>query len=242
MNTRNDMLIKSFILLFLFLIGVVGYVCYYRGVFGNISNNKGQEDEKLENKVKKRIDKFISAASIYSDTGYSSTAQAFYNGATTIDSDIKFKMTYNAIYKIDKNYKSDIVLTTEEGNAMDRVFNEDISGESLDIITISDFNKTYKELFNEKPNYTIDTIKNIGCPSPLGYNKEYDRIYLFYRCNGNTYSEYDSVIISYDEDENYYYAHQEGSLKIDKEESDIIVYKVLWKFDKDLNFVSTSRE
>ena len=65
---------------------------------------------------------------------------------------------------------------------------------------------------------------------------------MFYRCDGNAYSEYDSNINSIEEDNNYYYVHQEGSFKIDREVSDIIEYKILWKFDKDLNFISTSRE
>ena len=241
MKNKNDMMIKSFVLLLVFILGLVGYVCYYRGVFGN-TNTNNEEVAEEKNPTQEHLEKFINAASIYSDTGYSSTAQAFYNGTTSIDNDIKYKITFNVLYYIDKNYKSDITLTNEEINSMQRVIGGDITGELLDVIKISDFNKIYKDLFHEKPNYTIDTIKNISCPSPLGFNNELDRIYLFYRCEGNSYSEYDSNIVSFDEDDNYYYVHQEGSLKPNAEESDVIVYKVLWKFDKNLNFVSTSRE
>ena len=243
MNDRNGALIKALILLFVFIIGIFGYVLYFNGFFDrNTDNIKKGSDDNIEKNVKERLSKFVSAASFYSDTGYSSTAQNFINGTTSIDNDIKYKMTYNVIYKIDQDYKSDVVLTTEESNAMKRVFNDDINGESLDIIKLSLFNKTYEELFNEKPSYTINNLTNIGCPAPLGYNIELDRIYLFYRCDGNSYSEYDSFIASYDEDDKYYYVHQEGGFKTQKEESDIIVYKILWKFDKKFNFVSTSKE
>ena len=238
---KNDIMIKSLILLFIFIIGMVLYVCYYRGMFNN-TNSSTEDEEVVVDKTEEKLSRFIQAASFHSDTGYSSTAEAFYNGTTSIDNDIKFKMTMNVIYKIDHNYKSDVILSNEEISKMKRVFNDDISGEAVDIVKISDFNKVYEELFHEKTNYSIDTIKNISCPSPWGYNGELDRLYLFYRCDGNAYSEYDSNINSIEEDNNYYYVHQEGSFKIDREVSDIIEYKILWKFDKDLNFISTSRE
>lgn len=238
---NNNLMIKAFILLFIFIIGMIGYVCYYRGVFDNTTNEDVEESSKEKN-VKEYLNRFISAASIYSDTGYSSTAQAFYNGTNNIDSDIKYKMTYNVIYNIDNNYKSNVVLSTEEASKMTTIVPGDVSGEEVDVVKISEFNKVYEELFHEKPNYNINTISNIGCPSPLGFNNDLDKMYLFYRCEGNSYSEYESVITSIEEKDNNYYVHQEGSFKNSIEESDVIVYKVLWKFDKDLNFISTSRE
>lgn len=238
---KNDIMIKSLILLFIFIIGIVLYVCYYRGMFNN-SNISTEDEEVVVNKTEEKLSRFVQAASFYSDTGYSSTASAFYNGTTSIDNDIKYKMTMNVIYKIDHNYKSDVILSSEEINSMQRVFSDDISGESVDVVKISDFNKTYEELFHEKPSYSIDTIKNISCPSPWGYNSDLDRLYLFYRCEGNAYSEYDSSITSIEEDDNYYYVHQYGSLKSSIEKSDLTNFKILWKFDKDLNFISTSRE
>ena len=238
---KNDVMIKSLILLFVFIIGIVLYVLYYRGVFNN-TNSSLNNEEKVTNKTEEKLSRFVQAASFHSDTGYSSTASAFYNGTSSIDDDIKYKMTMNFIYKIDHNYKSDVILSNEEINNMQRVFNDDISGESVDIVKISDFNKAYEELFHEKPSYSIDTIKNISCPSPWGYNNDLDRIYLFYRCEGNAYSEYDSNITSIEEDNKYYYVHQYGSLKSSIEKSDLTNFKVLWKFDKDLNFISTSRE
>ena len=240
MKKKNDLIIKSFIMLFIFIIGIVGYICYYRGVFDNKVDI--EEEEIVKKDVKEHLDKFISAASIYSDTGYSSTAEAFYNGTTSIDSNTKYKIVYNILYNIDKNYKKNFVLSTEEASNMTTIVPGDLSGEEVDVLKISDFNKVYEDYFFEKPNYNLEIINNIGCPSPLGFNNELDRMYLFYRCEGNSYSEYDSVIVSYDEDDNFYYVHQEGSLKSSIEESDVVVYKVLWKFDKDLKFISTSRE
>lgn len=242
MKNNNDLMIKAFIMLFLFIIGMIGYVCYYRGVFDNTSNNETEEEATKEKNIKDHLYKFVTAASIYSDTGYSSTAQAFYNGTNGIDPDIKYKMTYNVIVNIDQNYKSNVVLSTEEASKMTTIVPGDLGGEEVDVVKISDFNKVYEELFHEKPNYNLNTISNIGCPSPLGFNNDLDKMYLFYRCEGNSYSEYDSNIVSYDEDDTYYYVHQEGTFKSSIEESDVVVYKILWKFDKDLNFVSTGRE
>ena len=243
MDEKNNLFV-SIVLLFIFIICIIGYIYYFRGMFDNDISEEVVEvdDDNIRKDVKKRLSKFINSASVFSESGYSSTAQAFYNGTTTITDDIKYKMAFNSIYKIDKNYKSDVVLTTEEANNMKRVFNGDISNESFDIIKISDFNKAYEELFHEKPNYTLDTIKNISCPSPWGFNSELDRIYLFYKCSGVGYSAYDSDIVSYEFDDNYYYVHQLGTLKSALAKSDFTYYKVLWKFDKKLNFISTTNE
>ena len=80
---KNNLMIKAFTMLFIFIIGMVGYICYYRGIF----DNNIEEDAISEKDIQNQLDKFINAASIYSETGYFSTAQAFFDGTNKIDND-----------------------------------------------------------------------------------------------------------------------------------------------------------
>ena len=111
--------------------------------------------------------------------------------------------------------------------------------ESFTIIKISDFDNAYKTFFNEEPDYTFKEIEFLGCPSPWGMNKELDKFYLFHRCGGVSESSYEPKITSFDTDGKFYLVHQQVKSAYGREVDN---FNLLWRFNKDLNFVSTERE
>lgn len=202
----------------------------------NITKEK-QKEAPLEvtDTVKTRLKKFITAATQYRASG--STRENFINGTTSLTKDIKLKMTNAAIYNDNKPTKN-IVLSGEEINNLEGVKPD--ANEIVDIIKISDYNDTYKELFNEEPVYEINELQMNGCPAPMAINRAQGTMYLFHRCGGTTATSYEEKINSYDLDNDNYYVHQE--LSQTTPDGINTTTKLLWKFDKNLKFISTTVE
>lgn len=203
----------------------------------NDKNNKEKVTQlEITDEVKTRLETFVTVAVAYRSTGM--TRDKFIKGTDSIDTQTKLEMTNAAIYYNDKVTKNTIILGEEYQN---------ISGvkpdqnEMVDTIKISDFDNTYKELFNEDPNYNIENLSLIGCPAPVAWNREMGKLYLLDRCGGTTVITYENKITSYDSDTKYYYIHQDLHEKnmVSNEENST---KLLWKFDKDLSFISNTVE
>ena len=244
MKDKKRFVIETIIIVIVFIIGLVGYFLYNRGYFTSKSDNTDTdvvEESKIGKDNEEILKRFITIASYYSDNGYSTTADKFYNGTSSIDKDTRLKMAYNSVYNIDQKVKSDKKLSDNEIKSMTTNRNID-RNTAFVIIKISDFNKAYSDLFQENVSYTLEEISKIGCPMPVGYNKELDRIYLSSECMSLDYGDLDFIIKSYDFDNKYYYVHQEIDVKTGVEESNTLTYKVLWKFDSNFKFISTTKE
>ena len=224
--------------------GLGGYILGTRQVdnktpkITKTDQNDKTEEKNLEitDEVKENLKTFISVAVAYRSTGM--TRDKFIKGTDAINTQTKLEMTNATIYYNDKVTKNTTILGEEYQN---------ISGvkpevnETVDTIKITDFDNTYKELFKEEANYNFEDLALIGCPAPVAWNKEMGKLYLLHRCGGTTVIEYEDKITSYDSDTKYYYVHQdlyEKNLASNEENST----KLLWKFDKELKFVSTTVE
>lgn len=231
-------------------------------IFCNRDKFVAKENTKIEEKVEKetekkddvntvseedkaKLNKFIEIASI-DDTITSKvvTATYFNKGVSYITKEVKLKMAYNVTYNLGtfENY----VLTEDEINKIpeeDGIKNDKTYiGEKVTVIKVSDFENAYKEFFDEEPSYTLDDLSELGCPRIQAIDRGRDKIYLFSRCGGTTIMSYDTEIISYEKDDNYYLVHQKAK-KYNKATSTVEEeYNILWKFDKNLKFVSTELE
>lgn len=207
--------------------------------------NTDKTSNEVTNEEKAILERFIKAASI-DDYIVSEivTAKYFNKGTTEITKEIKLKMAYNDIVNSDK--KEEYVLTDEDITQMtttipkEQLGGNGVSYENVTVIKTSDFEQAYKDFFNEDAIYSLDDIKDLGCPAPWGINKDLGKIYLFHRCGGVSLGTYITEIVSYEKDRDYYLVHQKGGWSTeDKAEK---TTKILWKFNKDLKFVSTEIE
>ncbi len=197
----------------------------------------------ITSEVKKKLERFINAASIEdSITSDVVTATYFNKGVTSIDKNIKLKMVYNDLFRFG-NPTSNHTLTQEEISNMDDttgiVNDPTVVGENVIVLKMSDFDNTYKEFFKEDASYTINDLSSLGCPSAQGMSRKADSIYLFSRCGGTTVMSYNSSITSYEVDGDNYLVYQKCELYNNAENVVKESYNILWKFDKDLKFIST---
>ncbi len=79
----------------------------------------------------------------------------------------------------------------------------------------------------------------LGCPSAQGMSRESDSIYLFSRCGGTTVMSYNTSITSYKFDGDNYLVYQKCELYDNASDTVEESYNLLWKFDKNLKFIST---
>ncbi len=242
----NGGLIVLIIILLLICIGMGAFIFVNKDKLFVKATKDAKTEEKatkevntteVTDEVKKKIERFIDIATT-PDVGYG-TYNYFIEGANGLTDKTKYRMTNTAIYQKDKKYTRNITLTDEEINGLTGTKPD--KNEPIDIVMVSDFNEIYKELFNEEPQYEISDLKESGCPTPWAINKEKTKLVYFHRCGGTYGSDFERNNKSIDTDENYYYVHQELS-ETPYGTNDTKKTNLLWKFDKDLNFVSTEKE
>ena len=195
-----------------------------------------KETKEVSAEAKQKMDDFIDAATFFSYS-MSNTAEKFYAGITNenVTPDMKVAMTYVKLLEMDKK--------SEQASEIPQNVSEAVGGtanESATTVKISDYDEAYKSFFNEDPQY--DT-KNGGCPYPRVVDKTTGKIYLFSRCGGSgPQGIFISKNISYDFDGNNYYVNQAVVFQKEVNIPSVKINKIVWKFDKDLNFVSTTAE
>ena len=225
-------------------IGLCGFIFMNRNNLFNTNKpkeNKTEEKEKknleLTDDVKTKLNRFVEVGS---EDSYGSvqTAPFFYNGKSEILESEKLIMAYVDAVKISKKTEYR-VLTEEEIQNIDGLKPE--TNEKVTILKVSDFEQSYKDLFDEDGDYKKlkDLGVKIGCPAPLGMDANAGNMYLYSRCGGTTNVKYSKEITSYDSDTEYYYVHQTMKYESQEETKE---YKVVWKFDKNIKFISTEKE
>lgn len=185
--------------------------------------------------VKEELGRFIDVATTPSTT---STIDYFREGANGLTKDVKFKMNNISLYT-DKLVIQNMMISPSENGHISGI--QPDSGEIVDAIQVSVFNNHYKELFHEDPSYTLDDLKSTGCPGPVALNDELQVLYFYHRCGGTSATTYERNVTSYNTDGDYYYATQEIT-ENNMATGEIKKNTIKWKFDKDLNFVSTTKE
>ena len=224
------------------------------------------EEDKYANVIRdtvsiQKLQNFVSAA-MYNDYGYTGLAYDFAKGMNKLTNNQKNQIIYqqlvNIQYVTEKIYEDDI---PEKYKNDPYLTNPNIVMSKLSSRT---FEKEYEKVFGEAPKYDEESLKEInGCPSVYKYDSRTKKIFLFNECE----LEGDTILFTktynYKFDDDYYYVYQyvalvkkdsEGNKKYYrlKEDKEVEVEDfsgneskfetVVWKFDKDYNFISTTNE
>ena len=235
------------ILLVIILLFVAVLGGYWLGTTKVSKESKKQKNEEIEevqeetkdleltDDIKSRLEKFVLVGSNYDYSG-NTTLDNFSEGTKEIPKKVKLRMARNSVYKYGE-VKTDVTISDDVVSKLTGVKPD--NGEIVDIITKTSFEKAYKELFNENPEYTYDEIS--GCPAPLAIDESTGEMYLFHRCGGTGVITFNTKVVSYDADTEYYYVHTETEKK-DLSNNEVTKNLLVWKFDKDYKFVSTEKE
>ena len=256
--------IGVWILLLFFMLVIGGIGGFFVGYKVIKPKDKVDEKEKVEEKhklelteeVKERMQHFTKISyQIQSSIG---SPFETYNNLLQINSDLmkefyggnlskktKLVMAYESCrlnHRFVSNvtiphYKLDYLLGEKPG-----------TNETVTVLKKDDFAEEYAKLFQEKVEYTLEEIKDIGCPLPWAMDKENtegyldaENIYLFSRCGGTTGGEVTCTNDqNYESDEKYYYLHYKEKCSHQNGRNE--EHKSVWKFDKDLKFINATEE
>lgn len=248
---------NALLVFLMFLIGIgIGFGANYGMSYFNKDVDKKEssvtEDttktDKLEllESTKAKMEMIVEAATRCSaGSGNCDMVKKFFDKVDKLDNEMKYTITWNTFLYLGGligDRDSDVVdysamdtsLTKEQYNLL-----KPNDGLGFPVVSKSYFDNVYRQLFNEKPSYSIEDIDNIGCPSPIGVSESLDKIYYSNECGGTGYAV-SGKVKSFDVDGDNYLVHSE--ITESTAGKDDVVYKILWKFDKDLNFVSTEKE
>lgn len=242
----NTGLVVVIVILLLICLGLGGFVFVNKDkLFSSSAStktqtvNEGEINKKLEinDSVRLKLNRFVEAGSV-DIYGSVQTAPIFYDGKTELTENEKLIIAYADVFTINRKIENR-VLTEKEIAGIDGLKPD--NGEKVTILKISDYEKAYKDLFGE--NGDVKKAKDLGiklgCPAPLGIDTKAGNMYLYSRCGGATDTKYSKEITSYDSDTEYYYVHQ--TMKYESPET-TKEYKIVWKFDKNIKFVSAEKE
>ena len=230
-----------------------------KNLYGKDNKKETTKENQEQTNVKKelkdsnvinKLEKFVKVASYDNTMGYGK-AEIFMLGISNLSKDLKLYLAYESLIPIGKAQTK--IAEVPEKYKDDIHFN---AGETEEV-TISAFDDEYKSLFNESPKYEDNEIEGIGCPMFYKVDRELGKIFIGAECGGTGEPEKYYKIYKYEEDDNYYYVSQyvgtEDPLantltKIKSHEVvDVPSFEgnedkfetVIWRFDKNLNFIST---
>lgn len=242
------------LIILMFLIGIgLGFGANYGLSYLNKDVDKKESSSVSEDKseekttevsadVKEKLGLFIEAASS-SYSGRGSFMKSFVDGKTTFDSNDKYTLVYSVMY-LKNLVTKDVIISPEEIKSIkdEKLVNyfKTYADSQHDIMKASIFDYFYNYLFNETGEKKYADNVSVECPGQVGFNEETNNIYLGQECGGTGGFSYDQKIDSYEFDGENYLVHQSGTFIPNPGDKENI--KLLWKFDKDLNFVSTEKE
>lgn len=195
---------------------------------------KTEKTTEVTKEVKERIERFIDVATTLN---YGNNVMPYFmDGATSLTQEIKYEVVNQALY-IENKVEENIILTQEETSNLEGLKPD--NNEEVDIVKMTDYNEMYESLFNEESKYDVSVFN--GCPGLGAVNKDKSKLYYFHRCGGTGSMEYERTIMSIELEDDYYIAHQKLIEKnLETGENKTILLK--WKFDKNINFVSSEKE
>jgi hypothetical protein len=208
----------------------------------------GKKKELNDSNAISKLEKFVIVAS-YEDSNENGKANMFMNGISSLDHTIKLRLAWNSLINIQK-------IQTKVGTDVAEKYKNVAGIEEKEEISLVQFDTEYKSLFNENTSYT-ENDNFSGCPGIYKIDKELGKIIIGVECGGFNPTEYYSKIYKYEEDNSFYYVYEyvgtndSQSNKLVKvssrEEVDVPSFEgnedkfetVVWKFDKNFNFIST---
>lgn len=213
----------------------------------NVDNNQNVNDF---------TNRFITAALFSDEIGYG-IASKFTTGYTSLTLEDKLDMTYNSLVKINPAHS----LISEVPEKYKNVDYWDLStGIQIYELSLDLFKEEYKNLFKEELTADLKTIGINGCPGVFEVDEELGYIYMSNQCGGIASPIYKYSTFNNSQDDSYYYVDQyvgvertkaDGTLEFVKPSTGEIVDvtsfegnedkfdKIQWKFDKNVNFIST---
>lgn len=219
------------------------------------------KDVVREKKTIEKLYTFVNAA-MYNDFGYEGLARTFTKGVDKLNKEQKLKLVFQYLTSI--TYENEKI---DKNNIPERYKNDETIGNfknAMSMLSSRTLEKEYQKIFNEEPKYDEETLKKLKtCPSVYKLDTRVKKIFLFNECNLKGDSIILTKIFNYKFDEDYYYVYQYvGLMKEAKDEKDKRTYwrikdnkkvdvedfyghetsfeTVIWKFDKNYNFISTS--
>ena len=217
-------------------------------VIGKFDKSMGNDTEKDNTKqklevtteTKQKLEKFIKVATDqkeYNSAKYE-VRDYFEKGVTGLTKKIKLEMTNLSLFENQKVEKN-VLLTAEEVEKLIGSKPNIAIKETVYRAKAADFISTYKELFKEDLDLNFDDLAGVGCPRLISIDNTKENIYYSSNCGGSTAGSWGDNIDSYDSDNEYYYVHQTLTNTSNGAQE---TKKLVWKFDKDLKFVSTAVE
>ena len=224
---------------------------------GKPSNNAepaNTEANTIDKNIEEKTKSFIAAA-MYSNDGGDGIAVVFTKGINKLSADEKAIVTYNSLVNV-KNENKEVTVTPDKYKSEDDYW----QGATITELSIESFKNEYKEFFKEEVNLSSIKVGFFGCPFVYKMDEELGNFYLSNQCGGTGSPVYQYKTYETSEDDNYYYVKQyvgterytdDGSKEYKKVKSDEVVNvtsfegnenkfeTVVWKFDKNFNFVST---
>jgi hypothetical protein len=214
----------------------------------------GELKELTDQEVISKLNKFIEVG-IYTNDGYTTTGTLFALGADNISDSDKLLFTYQSAVSVNNKHKQ-LTEIPEKYKSEAGYLEPQFSFE----LNIDAFDKEYKSYFNSDPKYNDSDLINMGCPMIYKIDKELGIIILVNYCGGTDGVTYKYKNYKYEEDNKYYYVHQYvGSYnqsdktfsKVKANEKVVVTTfegneekfeTVVWKFDKNFNFISTENK
>ena len=212
---------------------------------GSVTEDTTKTDKlELTESDKAKLEMIVGSAAICSSGGANcDTAKKYFDSIDKLDNKMKYTIVWNYVLRYLRADGFNTYTEPADVGKMETSFtSEQLKNYTTDdfySISKSGFDNTYKLFFNETPSYSIKDLEDLGCPSPGAIDSNTNRIIFIHACGGTGYG-IGTTIKSFDSDENNYLVHAE--IEESSIEDGNKTYKILWKFDKDLNFVSTEKE
>ena len=232
-----------------------------------LNSDENEIDEKTkryENVVKDRksiekLSNFVSAG-IFNDYGYKGLAYDFAKGIDNLTNNQKLQLVFQ--------YLTNVQFVNEKinkDNIPEKYKNDKyISDNSIimSILSSRTFEKEYEKFFGKAPTYDEKVLKELNvCPSVYKLDTRIKKIFLFNECNLDGDTLVLTKTYNYKFEDGYYYVYQYVGLTKKTEEGKQIYMKIkankevdvddfygnedkfeklIWKFDKNFIFISTT--
>ena len=249
------------IIVMLVIIAVIAGIIIYK-----LLNPKVVEEDKFKNVVRDTVSieklESFTRAGLYNDFNYKGLAYDFANGMKGLSNEQKNLLILQYLY-----YVSAEIEKVDVNELSDRYKNDPVLGDpnsKTQQLLGRSFEKQYEKFFGDSPKLDEKTLKESSfCPTVYKYDSRTRKIYL----NGDCKEETDTLLVyksyNYTHVDDYYYVYQYIGLvkpKKDGEEKNTymkfstnevvevddfsgnekLFETLIWKFDKDYNFISTT--
>lgn len=267
-NVENDKKKKKKIIIIVSIVIAVIVSILVAIVIIKLNSDENEIDEKTkryENVVtdRKSIEKlsnFVSAG-IFNDYGYEGLAYDFAKGIEHLTDKQKLQLVFQYLTNI--QYVNEKI---GKDNIPEKYKNDEYISNSkivMSILSSRTFEKEYEKIFGTAPTYDEKILKELDvCPSVYKLDTRIKKIFLFNECNLDGDTLVLTKTYNYKFEDGYYYVYQYVGLIKKTEDDEKKIYmkikankevdvddfygnedkfeKLIWKFDKNFIFISTT--